>query len=58
MKKMSPTTIHVQLPVELNKKLDEMSKADRREKTKFVRLLIEDEYDRRKKVAEGNGAQS
>ena len=49
--RMSPTTVHVKLAADLKAKLDEMAKSDRREKTDFIRLLIEDEWNRRTKHA-------
>lgn len=49
------TTLHVPIRGELRKKLDQMRADDRRERNDFVRLLIEDEWERRKKTAEGNG---
>lgn len=51
------TTVHVKLTGPLKAKLDEMAKADRREKTQLVRLLIEDEWTRRQARQKGNGAQ-
>jgi len=48
VKKMASTTVHVKLAGPLNAKLDELAKTDRRDKTEFIRLLIEDEWTRRK----------
>jgi hypothetical protein len=49
------TTVHLTMLKSLKKKLDEMARADRRDKTDFLRLLIEDEWQRRRNGApEGN----
>jgi predicted transcriptional regulator len=54
------TTVHVTMLKSLKKKLDQLAKADRRDKTDFIRLLIEDEWNRRNaaEVAKGNGDRS
>ena len=50
------TTVHLTMLKSLKKKLDQMASADRRDKTDFLRLLIEDEWHRRNQIAaEGNG---
>jgi hypothetical protein len=57
------TTVHLTMLKSLKKKLDQLASADRRDKTEFLRLLIEDEWNRRfgsspTVAQEGNGAQS
>lgn len=55
--KQTPTTVHVTMGRDLKKKLDLMAAADRRKFVDFVRILIEDEWERRNpSAAEGNGA--
>lgn len=49
------TTVHVKVSGEILEKLDEMRGADRRDRPEFMRLLVEDEWNRRQK---GNGAQA
>jgi hypothetical protein len=50
------TTIHTPMTASQKEKLEQMAAADRRPCTHFVRILIEDEWNRRQKAAEGNGA--
>lgn len=45
------TTLHVPITADLRKKFDQMRLADRRQGTDFIRILIEDEWNRRN----GNG---
>src|SRR5579885_2092536 len=45
---MPSTTIHLKLSGELLQQLDAMAQADRRDRTDFLRLLVEDEWMRRK----------
>jgi len=48
--------LNVAIPRELKKKVEEMAAHDRREKSDFVRLLLEDEWKRRNAgPVEGNG---
>lgn len=47
------TTVHLKISGEILEKLDEMSSADRRDRPDFIRLLVEDEWNRRQA---GNGA--
>ncbi len=46
-RRMANTTIHLTITKSLKEKLDQMAKSDRRDKTDFLRLLIEDEWNRR-----------
>jgi hypothetical protein len=55
-KRRRSTTVHVKISGEVLEKLDEMSGADRRDRPEFLRLLVEDEWTRRRTVAAGNGA--
>jgi hypothetical protein len=50
------TTLHVPISGELREKLAQMIATDRRQRTDFVRILIEDEWNRRQTAAAGNGA--
>jgi predicted transcriptional regulator len=50
------TIIHVGLSEELKNRLVKMAGADRRKHSDFLRLLIDDEWERRQKAAAGNGA--
>ena len=43
--------IQVPLNVELKDKLHQMSFVDRRRPTEFMRILLEDEWNRRQKIA-------
>lgn len=56
--KQDATTLHVPISAELQDWLDKMRKQDRRGRNDFLRILIEDEWHRRQKVAAGNGAAS
>lgn len=47
------TTVHLKFTGEVLEQLDEMAGNDRRDRPDFIRLLVEDEWKRRK----GNGAQ-
>ncbi len=49
------TVVHVPLNAKQKEKLAEMAAADRRRFTEFMRILVEDEWDRRQKVAAGEG---
>lgn len=48
--------VHVPLTPTQYEKLEEMTTADRRPRTEFMRILLDLEWDRRQKVAAGNGA--
>jgi hypothetical protein len=48
--------VHIPMTPSQKAKLDEMAAADRRSLTDFMRILVEDEYDRRQKAAEVSGA--
>jgi hypothetical protein len=50
--------VHVPLNAAQKEKLAEMAAADRRRFTEFMRILVEDEWDRRQKVVAGDGAQA
>lgn len=56
-KKMAGTTLHVPIDGELREKLDQMKATDRRQRNDFVRILIEDEWNRREIREKGNGGQ-
>jgi predicted transcriptional regulator len=45
------TTVHIPLSPDLKGKLATMAENDRRKHSDLVRLLIEDEWERRQKVA-------
>jgi len=51
------TTVHLPVNAELREKLDQMRNTDRRARNDFIRILIEDEWNRRE-AQKGNGAQS
>jgi predicted transcriptional regulator len=51
------TTVHVKISGEMLERLDKMTAADRRDRAEFMRLLVEDEWNRRQSIAKGNGAQ-
>jgi hypothetical protein len=55
-KQVEGTTLHVPITGELRGKLEQMIATDRRQRTDFVRILIEDEWSRRQTAAAGNGA--
>jgi len=61
---MANSVIHLTIRKSLKEKLDQMAARDRRDKTDFLRLLIEDEWKRRtsaddgEAATEGNGARS
>jgi len=48
--------VHVPFNASQKEKLATMAAADRRRFTEFLRILVEDEWNRRQKLAEGNGA--
>jgi hypothetical protein len=50
------TTAHVPMKASQKEKLEKMAVADRRTQAEVVRILIDDEWDRRQKAAQGNGA--
>lgn len=50
------TTAHVPMTATQKEKLEGMAAADRRTQAEFVRILIDDEWERRQKAAQGNGA--
>lgn len=50
------TTVHVTLSRDLKDKLDAMAVKDRRKYSDLVRLLIDEEWERRQKALQGNGA--
>jgi hypothetical protein len=52
----SAMVVHVPLTAEQKEKLEQMAATDRRKHTDFIRILVDDEWDRRQKAAAGNGA--
>jgi len=50
------TTAHIPLTATQNDRLDWLAATDRRSRAEVVRILIDDEWDRRQKLAAQNGA--
>ena len=53
-KVVTRTTVHVPLSSDLKKKLVTMTERDHRKHSDFIRLLIDEEWDRRQAPARGN----
>ena len=48
--------VHIPLTEQQKDRLDQMAVTDRRPLTEFMRILLDDEWDRRQKLAAQNGA--
>ncbi len=55
-KVVTRTTVHVPLSSDLKEKLVAMCEKDRRKHSDLIRLLIDEEWSRREKAIQGNGA--
>jgi hypothetical protein len=55
-KVVTRTTVHVPLSQDLKEKLATMAEKDRRKHSDLIRLLIDEEWSRRERAVQGNGA--
>ena len=55
-KVVTNTTVHLPLSAELQERLSSMAEGDHRKKSDLLRLLIDQEWERRQKSAQQSGA--